>query len=393
MSNKIFCNISTVLLVLCMSTNAQECPDRVIVFLIDGMHWKAPSKLKMPVFNKLIKEGTYIEQSYMITPHHPTVGEYGQMHTSSFPNPVLQSGTLFIGKENRFLQEQFSPKHLTAFIANTSAYQSVSRGFTTIIHDGGMTDIEVVDKSIAILKEKDQKYMRIHLQTPGNEGRYASYTTPDKPYYRNIWGKGSPYVHYIEEADMLLGKFIEYLKESGKWESTLLIISSDQGQAEIGWHPMIDEDSWRTPMLFLGPNIAKSRQLPYFEHTDLTPTIANIMEIEMPTKNGGSGKVVKEVLANVDPKGFNDPMNIKTINQQINKFNSLRSKIMLAAEENSYFSSLISFLENELLTPEPFYHQDRFLEWYKAGTTEHLIEVNNKVLQQMRKELNIKNNH
>ena len=382
--------LNKIILLLIMGISASafsQKPERVIVFMIDGLHWKAPSKLNMPNFNKLIKEGTYIEQSYMITPHHPTVGEYGQLHTSSFPNPVLQSGTLFIGKNDKFLQEQFSPNFPTAFITNTPAYRSIARGFTTIINDGGMTDTEVVDKSIELLQDKDQKYMRIHLQTPGNQGRYLSYTTPDKPYYRNIWGEGSPYVQSIEEADVLLGKFFEFLKASGKWESTLLIISSDQGQAEIGWHPMISEDSWRTPLLFVGPEIAKNRVLPYFEHTDLTPTIASIMGVETPTKNGGTGKVVKEILASQDASTFRDPMYIKTINKQLNEFNSLRSKIMLAAEKDPYYSSVITFLENELLTPEPFYHQDRFMEWYKAGTTEHLIEANTKILTQMKEEL------
>ena len=375
-------------LAICCGAFAQK-PERVIVFLVDGMHWKAPSKLDMPVFNSLKEKGTYIEKSYMITPHHPTVGDYGQMHTSSFPNPVLQSGTLFIGKNDRFLQQQFSPEHSTAFIANSSAYQSVSRGFTTIILDRKMTDAEVVSKAINTLKEKDQKYMRIHLQTPGNEGRFLSYTTPDKPYFRNIWGKGSPYVKYIEEADKLLGELIDHLEKTGKWESTLLIVSSDQGQAEIGWHPMITEDSWIAPLVFVGPGIAPKRTLPYFEHTDLTPTLAYIMGVETPTKNGGTGRAIREVLAQNSGKDFSHPRYILKINKQINAYNSLRARIMLEAEKNPYFSSLISFLENELLTPEPFYHQDRFLEWYKAGTTEHLIEVNDKILLQMRKELNL----
>ncbi len=60
---------------------------------------------------------------------------------------------------------------------------------------------------------------------------------------------------------------------------------------------------------------------------------------------------------------------------------------MLAAESNPYMSSVITFMENELLTPEPFYHQDRFTEWHRAGTKEYLIEVNEKILADMKKEL------
>jgi hypothetical protein len=65
---------------------------------------------------------------------------------------------------------------------------------------------------------------------------------------------------------------------------------------------------------------------------------------------------------------------------------------MLAGDSNPYYSSLISYLENELLTPEPFYHQDRFTEWHRAETTRHLIEVNSQILERMRNEL-IKNGY
>lgn len=362
-------------------------PERVIVFLIDGLHWKAPEKLSMPVLNRLVEQGTYIPRSTMILPHHPTVGEYGGMHSSSFPNPVLQAGTLFIGARTCMLQEAFSSGDNSLFIANTKAYLSVSRGFTINIHEPGMRDEEVVDESIGLMQRHAIRYARIHLQTPGNEGRYLSYTSPDKLYYRNIWGKGSPYVRSVEEADRLLGRFIAYLNDSGKWNSTLLIVTSDHGQSERGWHPIIETDSVQTPLLFAGPGIAPGRRLPYFEHTDLSPTIANLMGIDPPNTDGGAGRFINEVLAGTDAGSFKHSRYIEIINRQLNEYNALRARIMIAGEKESYFSSLISYLENELLTPEPFYHQDRFLEWHRAGTTQHLIEVNQRILEQMRHEL------
>jgi hypothetical protein len=369
----------------------KNIPERVLVFLIDGLHWKAPDKLKMPVFSSLLREGTYIQKSWMIVPHHPTVGDYGKMHTCSFPNPVLQEGTLFIKSGNKMLQDMFAANQTTAFITNTMAYSSVSRGFNIAIQNPDMTDAEVVDQGIDLLQRYDLRYCRMHLQTPGNEGRYLSYTSPDKPYYRNIWGNGSPYVKYIEEADAHLGKLVDHLKKTGKWESTLLIVSSDQGQSEKGWHPMVEEDSGITPLLFTGPAIAKGKRLSYFEHTDLTPTIAHLMGIEKPNQDGGSGNFTEAILETTTV-AQDHPQYIRIINQQINEYNTLRAKIILAGNSNPYYSSLISYLENELLTPEPFYHQDRFTEWYRAGSTKHLIEVNSQILDQMRNEL-IKNEY
>ena len=370
-----------------MQKESTILPQRVIVFLIDGLHWKAPEKLQMPVFNGLAAQGTTIPRSYMILPHHPTVGEYGQLHSSSFPNPVLQEGTLFVKAGNKMLQDMFAPAAITAFIANTTAYLSVSKGFNINIHNPNISDEAVVRQSIRLLQEYDTKYTRIHLQTPGNEGRYLSYTTPDKPWYRNIWGEGSPYVKYIEQADRLLGELVAHLQQSGKWESTLLVVTSDHGQSEQGWHPIIQEDSVMTPMVFTGPSITRNKQLPYFEHTDLSPTIAGLMGIEKPNQDGGAGIFIREVMAEPDAPVHEHPRYIQTINRQLNEYNALRARMMIAGEKDPYFSSLISFLENELLTPEPFYHQDRFLEWYRSGSTQHLIDVNGKILDQMRQEL------
>lgn len=374
------------------SVGALNKPQRVVVFLIDGLHWKAPLQLNMPVLNSLIRQGTYINKSYMIAPHHPTVGEYGNIHTSSFPNPVLQEGTLFIKPGNRMLQDMFSATGASSFVTNTKAYLSVSKGFSINVHNPEMTDDAVVEQSLDLLVRYDIKYSRIHLQSPGNEGRYLTYTTPDKPYYRNIWGDGSPYVKSIENADALLGSFVSTLQKKGLLESTLLVVSSDQGQSEQGWHPIIDPDSGITPLLFAGPSVARNRILPYFEHTDLSPTIAALMNVQAPNSDGGAGRFIKEILEDADPAGFNHAQYIKTINEQLNRYNALKARIMIAAEQDAYFSSLISYLENELLTPEPFYHQDRFFEWHKAGTTSHLIEVNEHILQVMADEYKDSNN-
>ncbi|MBN2610137.1 MAG: alkaline phosphatase family protein [Bacteroidales bacterium] len=367
-------------------SQAQDA-DRVILFMIDGLNWEAPYKADMPNFNSLIKEGTYIQKSYMILPYHPTIGDYSTHNSCSFPNPILHSGTIFIKPDNKMIQEQLSPEHQTAFIVNTTAYRSVARGFTTCIMDPGLTDNQVVEQSVKLLQDQDPVFMRIHLQTPGELGRSVSVCEQDKPYYRNIFGEGSPYVESIENADQLLGKLISFLKESGKWDHTVLIVTSDHGQSKIGWHAMFDEDAWVTPMVFAGKGIAKGRLLPYFEHTDLAPTVAWLLGHPVNNNNGGAGNPVNEISEKTDLKDFSHPMYIKKINEQIKTFNFYKSALILKSEENSYYSLVLSALENENLTPEPFYHQDRITDWYKAGSTSHMIEANEKILHQMKKEL------
>jgi len=377
---------STLLILLFGVTNSAmaKTPKHVILFMIDGLHWQAPEKINMPNFNALIEQGTYIDKSYVLLPHHPTIGDYSEFNSCSFPNPVLHSGTVFIKPENKLLQETLPSSLTTAFIVNTGAYRSVARGFDTSIMDNKLTDDQVVENAINILDQQQPAFMRVHLQSPGELGRSVNSATPDQAFYEDVFGKGSPYVEGIENADKLLGKFVRHLKTSGKWEDTVLIATSDHGQSNIGWHPLFDEDSWATPMVFAGKGIAKQRSLPYFEHTDLAATISMLLGAEAPSNNGGSGHVVKEVLAINDAKNFKHPQYIKTINEQNKLFSMYKAELLLASDDNLHYSIILASLENTILTPEPFYHQDRITEWYKAGTTEHMIAANGIILDQMK---------
>jgi hypothetical protein len=363
-----------------------QVPKRVIIFMIDGLHWEAPSRLHMPVFNGLKNEGTFIAKSYMIVPHHPTIGDYSKYNSCSFPNPMLHSGSVFVKPENRYIQELF-PDKKTAFIVNTRAYNSVARGFSTQITDPTLTDKQVVEQAKVVIKNQDPVFIRVHLQTPGDNGTAVAVSTPDKPYYQNIFQKDSPYLKSIEEADKLLGEFVDFLKSEKLWEETVLIVTSDHGQSRMGWHPLFDEDSWATPLIFIGHGIAKGRELSYFEHTDLAPTIAWLLEKESPNSDNGSGIAVHEILENVNADNYNPPRYIKTLNGQLKEFALLKSKMLIASAKKPYMLYLYAALENQGLTPEPFYHQDRVTDWYKAGSFIHLIEANEKILNQMREAL------
>lgn len=375
-----------------LHATAQALPKRVILFGIDGLHWEAPRRLKMPTLHHLIEQGTYIEQSYVIIPHHPTVGEYSKFNSCSFPNPVLHEGTLFLSPENMMVQELFSPQQQTAFVVNTTAYKSVGRGFSTLVMDDTFSDAEVVDCAINILKSQAPVLMRVHLQRAGQRGYDISQSTPDKPYYRNIFAPNSPYAEAIENADAQLGRFVDFLKESGMWDETVLIVTSDHGQSHIGWHPLFDEESWKTPLLFVGNGIAEGRQLDYFEHTDLAPTIAGLLGKKWPVSDKQAGIFVKEILKETDMRGYTPRAYVKTINQQIKEFNLLKARFILLSETDGYFANFVALLENETFI-EPFYHQDRILNWIEAGTITHLIEANEKVLKIMRNKLSDKNNN
>ena len=365
------------------SVESQTYAQRVILFMIDGLHWEAPEKLNMPAFNRLAREGTYIRKSCTIIPHHPTIGDYSKYNSCSFPNPVLHQGTLFLDPQNKMIQELFSPAQQTAFVVNTVAYASVGRGFSTCIMDDILTDGQVVEYACNILKNQHPVFMRVHLQRPGQRGYDISQSALDHPCYRNIFATSSPYVEAIENADRLLGQFVQFLKDEGLWEGTVLIVTSDHGQSRIGWHPFFDEDSWTTPLVFVGNAIADGRELSCFEHTDLAPTIAGLLGKEGPAHDGGAGVFVKQILKSADVSGYAPQEHVKTINRQIREYNILRARLTLLSETDSHYGNVVALLENETFI-KPFAHQDRILEWKKNENTTKLIETNEAVLKQIR---------
>lgn len=376
-------------LCLIAAASAQQA-DRVILFMIDGLHWQAPQRLNMPNLSSLIAEGSYVAKSYMIIPHHPSSQDYIDQHNSSLPNPVLHSGTVFQTPATRMLQEMLPKGQHSAFLVNsTTAYKSVSRGFSTVVMDSSLTDRELLEQSLHIIETQNPRLMRINLQTSSNQGLAVSRAAKDKPYHQNIYGEGSPYVTAVEHADALLGQLTTHLKKSGMWSESVIIVTSDHGQSLVGWHAMLDPDSWVTPLVFAGQNIAKGRRIKYFEHTDLAPTIAWMLGLQPPSADGGAGKLNTSMMSNAAIQQYDAPQYIKTINQQIRDYNVLKSRMTLAAEKNQYYANVLAILEDESLaiTAEPFYHQDRVMQWHEAGTTENMIAANQHVLNTMRLEL------
>jgi hypothetical protein len=364
---------------------------RVILFIIDGINVDAPAKLKMPVFNELAKKGTYIPEEYVLVPNHPTVGAWRSFSTCSFPNPLMQQGTLFFKPENKMVQELF-PTQQTAMIANAIDYRSLARGFSTAIQDVTMTDEDVVNSGISILQSQNPVYMRLHLQASGTRGYEISQASEDKPYCRNIYGEGSPYVKAIENADRCLGKFVAFMKKNKMFDNTVLVVTADHGENLGGWHSLFDPEAWRTPMIWVGAGIAEGRVLSYFEQTDLAPTIAGLLGKDGPNHDGACGVFVKAILKDVDASTYHPAQYLKKFDEQISEFNTLRAELISKAKVDDYYCNMAALLENGTTYSEPFYHQDRVMEWYKAGTIQHMLEANENVLACMRQALSYKIN-
>ena len=345
----------------------QEAPDRVILFIIDGLATEAPDRIDMPNFNALKKEGVYYQAMHLVLPGHPEKGE-GYPWSCSLPNPMLMSGTPFIGTEGireSMIQHSFEPEE-AAFIVNAYSYLDVSNGFGTYVSKSKNPDSLVIDITTEKMKQQDFKFMRVHLQRAGIEGmRVSKEKYADDPDYRNIWHEESRYRDAIEVADGQLGRFVDWLKAEELWDGTLLMICGDHGQANEGWHEPYSPASNVTPLLIVGSGVSGPANYEYCEIFDLAPTIAHIANKEQPALS--RGRILREAF-DADIKAPEVARSVKRLNETLIKAHAM------------------SDLQKKSLSDMGFMTLDELGKWHttKAGSDfERFVSQQEAILQSL----------
>jgi hypothetical protein len=288
--------VSIIFLFASLGCAETAVPERTILFGIDGLHIEGPERIGLPNLLKLKERGCYYKTVYTPLAAHPK-DPNSYPHTCSVGNPVMMTGTVFIRPGDKMIQDSFGEKK-TAFVLNSQSYLSISKGFDiydAIKQNPPSDDVPVVAKAREIIEKEEPVFMRIHLQGSGRGGYDGSTeANKDKPWYRNIWHPDSLYVRRMKKADRLLGEFVDWLKSTGRLEKTLIIITSDNGQADIGGHPPYEAGSSTVPMLIFGPGIKKGRTFDYAEIIDIVPTIAYINKVSPP--ENCKGRVLLEAI-------------------------------------------------------------------------------------------------
>lgn len=357
---------------------AQEVPARVILIIIDGLHYEAPERLRMPVFSALAEEGSRIEKVTGIIPYHPAHGEYAEVHTSSYPNPMMMTGTIFLAPDQTMLQHRFED---SAFVANSRSYQSITDGYEWVIQKVG-TDEFAVDQALGILRDHDVDFLRLHLQNTGNGGSLTLAADESAPYRHDIWHADSPYVAAAVEADRQVGRLVEELKRMGRWDDTLFIVTSDHGQTKTGWHPTLPEESWMFPAVFHGPGIRQGHSMEWADQTDIVPSIAHLMNVEVPNDDGGSGKVLSGVLTG----GADDSQgrsHIYELNKVLARYILADARMIVGSAEHPFLNSQAMEVESD------FYGLERVMEWHELGSVDALIAHNEAIVRQMEESLEL----
>lgn len=366
-------------LTFCLSAVTEARPARVVLVIVDGLHMDAPERLELDTFAELAAGGTRVRKVVGIVPYHPTYGEYASIHTSSYPNPMMMAGTIFLRANQPMLQHSFD---ISAFVANSRSYQSITDGYEFTVQKTE-TDEYAVDRALELLSSHDIDFLRLHLQNTGNGGSETLEAPPDAPYRHDIWHKDSPYVAKAREADRQVGRLIDGLEHMGKWEDTLFVLTSDHGQTRSGWHPTLPEESWMFPAVFYGPGIRKGQTIEWADQTDLVPTIAQVMDVPIPNTDGGAGKVLSDALQ-VSASGSGKASGASAIielNRVLARYIQAEAEMIVGSSDRPYLNSLAMGFESD------FYGLRRVMDWEELGSTYALTAQNLEVVEAMEQAL------
>ena len=379
------CLIGCTLLVLAAGARAAAPdaprPKRAIIYIPDGMRWDAPERIELPVWQALAKEGTRFEKVYHVTPHHQHLGSWEAIHSTSIPNVLLVTGSLFVRAGQPQVQDMFHPARQTAHVTNSNAYASIDRSMDHSVLDPQLDPMQVAEQALALFRDHNIAYMRIHQQTPGNGGGRSLYGRDAGPARYNVYGEGSQYVRELQAVDAALGRLVEGLKEQGKWEETLLIVTGDHGQSMVGWHPMTDPAAWVVPALIVGPGVKQGAVFPQAEHIDLVPTLCDLMGVEPPNPGAGCGVVLEEVRTGAPERATRQDSPTLELNRQMLEGMRLDATARLLALEDPVYWPIAARIESRFLGI------DEILQWPEKESFEKLMEDNAAVLAQAREQL------
>ena len=358
-------------------------PTRAILLKIDGLHPDAIERFDLPNLRALRMRGTRTETGILHFPAHPTVGAYGEWHTTSFPNVSTLAGTAFLTERPRFLQHVLRSRGKTLHAAGSAAYRSLNSGFDYALTTSGIPDEALIDFVIGTFEaEEDIAFARIMLQETGIAGRVESgKNLADQPWAQDIFHPSAPYRAALEKADRQIGRLLDFLQARGQLDDTLFVVMGD-GQSPHGWHLTLDEEAARTPIIFAGPGVAEGRTIDHAENIDVAPTIAALMGLSPPNSDGGAGLILSGVL--VDNEMVDHPRALATINDQIRSYRLIHARAVLAAATDPRMNLLLMELTHERLSEHQFFTPERIMEWQEARDLTEIIRANDWVLETLR---------
>jgi len=243
----------------------------------------------------------------------------------------------YLGISDRSKKKKIIDK-INKFLAKiTSIHKLITKAYHSRIFNPIFEKIQpypngkkLTDKALEIIKkEKNPFFMFIHywdVHAPYNCPNKKSIRNfidkknliPSKKYINKIKDKGvrkfyqtiTNYAPYLNETlarydactyyvDQHVKRIIDLLKNQNKLDNTILIFTSDHGESLIEHNILFDHHglydcSIRVPLILKKPRQKQKIKInQLFQHTDLLPTLLDLLEIKHPNNFDGSSFISK----------------------------------------------------------------------------------------------------
>ncbi|MCF6095137.1 alkaline phosphatase family protein [Microaerobacter geothermalis] len=254
---------------------------KVVMVIIDGCRKDRLAEANTPFIDWLTENGTEYTQMETVYPAR-TVVCFSSMFTGTYPrehgiksNMVWRLGvrceSIFdslskVGKKGRLL----GIAHLIDAFGND--VDSV-----TAVMKNDEADRHIMNRAKMIMEESNPDLLIVQLIATDQTGH----------------SRGALYGEYrekIEEADLLIKEFYQWLNQRGDLEGAVFIVAADHGQSDgIGGHGHLDEGERFVPFIIHGPMIERGKKIMDKRSlVSVAPTLAYLLGAPYPNKSRGS---------------------------------------------------------------------------------------------------------
>lgn len=294
-------------LALCSFSQSNGWQAQHVIFIgLDGLSSRAVENGDMPTLHQLIKEGAHTLKKRSVLPSSSAVnwatifmGAGPEMHGfTTWGSQTPEIEPLVITHYGLFpsiwglLRDQYPDSHIAYFyqwdgfqyFAELKAMDFQKHVFvekTSTIKSYEAVALEGID----YIKKQRPNLIGIFIDEPDGKGHAHGFDSPQ--YYK-----------MVKKLDKYLKKIIEGVKESGIYDDTIFVITSDHGGIEKD-HGGKTPEEMNTPLIICGKNIKKGFhiEIPIMQY-DVAPTLAYIFNIQMPEV--WIGKPLKMIFEEMD---------------------------------------------------------------------------------------------
>jgi arylsulfatase A-like enzyme/Flp pilus assembly protein TadD len=276
--------------------------DRVGIYALRQSSGQGAKSVETPNLDRLAREGAWAPQADVHVPL--TRPSHASLFTGRYPagHGVRDNVSPPLASDVPVLAEAFQRAGWPtgAFLASTvlDRQSGLARGFDVYsdrFPDGAdrRPGDRVVAEAVEWIKDKPKFLAWVHLYEP-----HAPYMPPE-PYATRYAGR--PYDGTVAWSDELIGRLLAPLRDAGALDRTLVIVTSDHGEA-LGDHGedvhgyFVYESTLRVPLVLRGPGVVPGTTLKGVVRTvDLYPTVLELAG--MATSSSNSGRSIAAALA------------------------------------------------------------------------------------------------